>query len=186
VSTLLEQHAHALAEFDRRVADIGPDQWSAPTPCTDWDVRTLVGHVTDEQRWVPYLLDGGTVADAGDRFSGGDDDPAAAWRRAAEAARAAFEADGALDRNVSLSSGVVSARDYLWQLTVDLAVHAWDLARGIGGDERLDPELVRRIHAELDKDDRDYAASGLYDPPVRVSGSADLQARMLALLGRRA
>jgi uncharacterized protein (TIGR03086 family) len=176
VSTLLEQHAHALAEFDRRVGDIGPDQWSAPTPCTDWDVRTLVGHVTDEQRWVPYLLDGGTVADAGDRFSGGDDDPAAAWRRAAEAARAAFEADGAL----------VSARDYLWQLTVDLAVHAWDLARGIGGDERLDPELVRRIHAELDKDDRDYAASGLYDPPVRVSSSADLQARMLALLGRRA
>jgi uncharacterized protein (TIGR03086 family) len=71
-------------------------------------------------------------------------------------------------------------------MTVDAAVHAWDLARGIGADDRLDPELVRRIHTEAEKDVESLAASGRFDPPVHVASHSDLQARMLALFGRRA
>ena len=99
---------------------------------------------------------------------------------------AALAADGALDHTVTVSYGEISARDYLWQLTVDLTVHAWDLARGIGADEQLEHELVRRIHAETEKDVETLAASGLFDPPVHVPTHADLQARMLGLFGRRA
>jgi uncharacterized protein (TIGR03086 family) len=91
-----------------------------------------------------------------------------------------------LDRTVALSYGVVSARDYLWELTVDTAVHTWDLARGIGAEEQLDPELVRRIHAETEKDVDRLAASGRFDPPMSTAAHADLQARTLALFGRRA
>ena len=188
MSTLLEQYDHAVAEFDKRVQQVRDDQWSAPTPCTDWDVRALVAHLVDECRWVPYLLQGGTVADAGDRFAGDPlgDDPKAAWVAASRAARDAFAAAGALDHTVSLSYGETSARDYIWEMTVDATVHAWDLARAIGADERLDPELVRRIHTEAEKDGESRAASGLYDPPVHVPAHADLQARMLGLFGRRA
>ena len=188
MSTLLEQYAHALKEFGSRVEQVGDDQWGNPTPCTDWDVRALVAHVVDEQRWAPYLLGGGTVAEAGDRFAGDPlgDDAKAAWREASEAARAAFEADGALDKPVSVSSGETSARDYLWQMTVDAAVHAWDLARGIKADDQLDHELVRRIHHESDKDAEELAASGVYGEPVSVPAGADLQTRMLGLFGRRA
>jgi hypothetical protein len=93
--------------------------------------------------------------------------------------------DGALDQTVTVSYGEISARDYLWQLTVDLTVHAWDLARGIGADEQLEHELVRRIHAETEKDVDTLAASGRFEPPVHVPAHADLQARMLGLFGRR-
>lgn len=167
MSTLLEQYDQAVSEFDRRVQQVGGEQWSAPTPCEDWDVRALVAHLVDECRWAPYLLSGGTVAGAGDRFAGSPlgDDPKAAWRSASRDAREAFGADGALDRTVSLSYGETSARDYLWQMTVDAAVHAWDLARGIGADERLDPELVRRIHDESERDVEAFAASGLFAAP---------------------
>lgn len=187
MSTLLEQYDHALGEFDARVQLVRDDQWGQPTPCTDWDVRALVAHVTDEQRWAPYLLGGGTVDEAGDRFAGDPlgEDPRGAWREASRAARDAFHAPGALDQTVTLSYGVVSARDYLWEMTVDAAVHAWDLARGIGADDRLDPELVRRIHTETEKDVDRLAASGLFDPPVSTAAHADLQARMIALFGRR-
>ncbi|HEX6920044.1 MAG TPA: TIGR03086 family metal-binding protein, partial [Actinomycetes bacterium] len=115
MSTLLEQYDHALAEFASRVALVRDDQWGAPTPCTEWDVRALVAHVVDEQRWAPYILAGGTVAEAGDRFSGDPlgDDPKAAWKAASSAAQEAFHAEGALDRSVSLSYGEVAARDYL-------------------------------------------------------------------------
>jgi uncharacterized protein (TIGR03086 family) len=188
MSTLIEQYDHALAEFGRRVEKIAQDQWSAPTPCDEWDVRALVAHLVDECRWAPYLLAGGTVEGAGDRFVGDPlgDDPVGAWRSASAAARDAFAADGALDHTVALSYGETSARDYLWQMTVDAAVHAWDLARGIGDDDHLDPELVRRIHTEVEKDVESLAESGLFDPPVAVPAHADLQARMLGLYGRRA
>lgn len=186
-TTLIEQYGHALDEFGSRVEHVGDEQWSNPTPCTEWDVRALVAHVVDETRWAPYLLAGGTVADAGDRFAGDPlgADPRSAWRSASADARRAFAADGALDQAVSVSSGEMGARDYLWEMTVDATVHAWDLARGIGVDERLDPELVRRIHAEREKDPDALLDSGLFAPPVQVTAHADLQARMLGLMGRR-
>lgn len=186
-STLLEQYGHALAGVDARIDLIGDDQWSRPTPCREWDVRALVAHLVGEVSWVPYLLDGGTVADAGERFSGDPlgDDAKAAWREGSRVAREVLRAEGVLDRTVSLSYGETSARDYIWQMTVDATVHAWDLARGIGADDQLDPELVRRIFLETEKDTETLAASGLFDPPVVVASSADLQTRMLALFGRR-
>lgn len=190
-TTLLEQYAHALAEFGSRVELVGDEQWSDATPCAEWDVRALVAHVVDEARWAPYLLSGGAVADAGDRFSGDPlgDDPKGAWRVASAAAREAFEAAGALDHTVSRglpgSSGEMAARDYVWEMTVDATVHAWDLARAIGADERLDPELVRRIHNQRERDPGAFVASGLFAPPVQVAAHADLQARMLGLMGRR-
>jgi uncharacterized protein (TIGR03086 family) len=187
-STLLEQYEHALAGVGARIALIGDDQWSNPTPCRHWDVRTLVAHLVGEVHWVPYLIDGGSVDESGDRFSGDPlgHDAKAAWIDGSRVARAALQADGALDHTVSLSYGETSARDYIWQMTVDATVHTWDLARGIGADDQLEPELVRRIHLETEKDTESLAASGLFDPPVSVAGHADLQTRMLALFGRRA
>jgi uncharacterized protein (TIGR03086 family) len=187
MGTLLGQYVRALDEFDSRVQKVADDQWSLATPCTRWDVRTLVAHVVDEQRWAPYLLAGGSVDQAGDRFSGDPlgADAYEAWRRASGEALQAFSATRALERPVSVSAGETSARDYLWQMTVDLAVHAWDLARAIGSDERLNPELIRRICTEAEKNLDEMALSGLFDPPVNVPPHADLQARTLALFGRR-
>ena len=53
-----------------------------------------------------------------------------------------MQADGALERVVDLSSGPTPAREYVSQLFADHLIHAWDLARAVGADERLDPELV--------------------------------------------
>lgn len=186
MSMLVELHHQAVGEFGARVERIGDDQWQLPTPCTEWDVWALVNHVADEARWAPYLLGGGTVDQAGDRFAGAalGGDAKVSWRELSELAQAAFAAPEALEVHVSVSAGDISARDYLWQMTVDATVHAWDLARGIGADERLDHELVRRIYAEMERDPEPLGPG--FDPPVSVSANADLQTRMLALFGRRA
>lgn len=185
---LLEAHATAMEEFGRRVHQVGPNQWLNPTPCTEWDVRELVSHLVSEQLWAPHILAGRTIAEAGNRFDGDQlgDRPVAAWDGAASEAGAAFRGEGALAGGVHLSYGDDDATAYARQMTTDLAIHAWDLARGIGADERLDPQLVATVHEWTAPHADALAGTGLFAPPVPTSSDAPLQTRTLAMFGRDA
>ncbi|MFE3583220.1 TIGR03086 family metal-binding protein [Streptomyces vinaceus] len=185
---LLERHAEALGLFGGRVRAVGEGQWGAPTPCTEWTVRDLVNHVTGEQLWIPPMVtDGRTIEDIGDAFAGDvlGEDPAGAWERASSAAHAAFTVPGALDRTVRLSYGPAPARAYCAELTADCVVHAWDLSRGIGADDRLPDGLVEFALEEVVPYADGLAASGLFAPPLEVPAGANAQTRLLALVGRR-
>ncbi|MFD9522541.1 TIGR03086 family metal-binding protein [Streptomyces sp. NPDC059979] len=186
--TLLERHAEALRLFGEQVRAVKDDQWDAPTPCRDWNVRELVNHVAGEQLWIPPLVtDGRSVEDVGDAFSGDvlGDDPVAAWDRASAAAHAAFAAPGALDRTVRLSYGPALGSAYCSQLTADCVVHTWDLVRGVGADDRLPDGLVEFSIKEVMPYADELAASGAYDPPLEVPAGANAQTRLLALVGRK-
>ncbi|GGI85915.1 TIGR03086 family protein [Saccharopolyspora subtropica] len=184
---LLDAHRSATSEFDARVRRISAGQWDAPTPCGQWSVRDLLNHLVSEQLWAPWLLDGATLDEVGDRFDGDvlGDDPVGAWSRAAAAAREAWERPGATEGEVHVTGGVIPAVDYGWQMTLDLAVHAWDLARGIGADDRLEPRLVSAVHTVFAPQVPAWQDLGLFAPPVPVPDDADEQTRLLALLGRR-
>ncbi|MFJ3205507.1 TIGR03086 family metal-binding protein [Streptomyces sp. NPDC086989] len=186
--TLLEQHAEALRLFGARVRAVRDGQWDAPTPCTQWSVRDLVNHVTGEQLWIPPMVtEGRTVEEIGDAFSGDvlGEDPVGVWERAAAAAHAAFAAPGALDRTVRLSYGPARGRAYCAEQTADCIVHAWDLARGIGGDDRLPAGLVEFALQEVLPYADGLAASGMFAAPLDVPAGADAQTRLLALVGRQ-
>ena len=180
-------HRRAIEAFTERVHSIAPDQWHASTPCRDWDVRALVNHLVVEQLWVPELLAGRTVAEVGDRLDGDQlgENPVAVWDVAADLALAAFGSQGALQRDVHLSYGDVPAVDYCGEMTMDATVHAWDLARGIGGDDHLDPDLVAFARAVVEPRADELHASGLFDDPIPTAADADPQTRLLGLLGRR-
>jgi uncharacterized protein (TIGR03086 family) len=81
---------------------------------------------------------------------------------------------------VHLSFGDVPGREYLGQLTADHVIHAWDLARGIGGDDRLDPELVEFVHDFMAPQVDQWRAAGVFGPAVDVPADADLQTKLLA------
>ncbi|QVQ53913.1 TIGR03086 family protein [Spiractinospora alimapuensis] len=193
MTDLLDMHGTAMAEFDRRMHEIGPTQWADRTPCTEWDVHDLVDHLVTEQLWVPYLLDGGRIEDAGDRFDGNPlgDEPVRTWEVAAREARRAWLRPGATEETVHLSFGDAEGSLYLWQMTFDLAVHAWDLAKGIGADPTLNSELVAFL---LDSEDlRGDIAPGqsdglnpMFAPQPRVADDADGQTLLLAKTGRSA
>ncbi|WP_026066395.1 TIGR03086 family metal-binding protein [Actinoalloteichus spitiensis] len=184
---LLTAHGRAMAEFDRRVRQVSSDQWANATPCTEWTVRDLVNHIVTEQRWAPVLLAGATVTEVGDRFDGDQlgADPVASWAEASAAAREAFLRPGALEGRVNVSSGDLPAGEYGWQMTSDLAIHAWDLAKGIGADTTLDSGLVEAVDGVIRPEIDDWGAAGIYAPPVPVSQASDPQAQLLGLVGRR-
>ena len=188
MTELIALFRRAAEGFGRHVHSVLEGQWHDPTPCTDWDVRTLVNHVTVEQLWVPPLAQGSTVADIGARFDGDQlgDDPVAAWDAAVKASLAAFGAPGALDGVVSLSAGEKATAEYCWEMTTDALIHSWDLARGIGADETLDAELADLVYERTLPVAEQLQATGLFAPPVPVADDAPLPTKLLAIFGRRA
>ena len=187
MTELTTRFEQATAHFGDLVHKVGDDQWSAPTPCSDWDVRALVNHLVYEARWAPPLLEGQTIEQVGSKFDGDllGSDPKSTYDDALSGAASAVNTPGALDRTVHLSYGETPAEEYLAQLTCDFVVHAWDLARGIGADDTLDPDLVEWVDEVARPQAAMLAASGLFDPPVDVPADADPQTKLLALFGRR-
>jgi uncharacterized protein (TIGR03086 family) len=181
-------YQRAMAAFGERVHAVRDDQWSGPTPCSEWGVRALVNHLVSENRWAPPLFEGRTIAEVGDRFEGDllGEDPKAAWDDSAREAVAAVREDGALDRTVHLSFGDLRGREYAMQLFADTLVHGWDLARAIGADERLDPELIEACTAWFVNVEDIYRSAGAVGPKPEVPADADPQTRLLAMFGRTA
>ncbi|MFN2390257.1 MAG: TIGR03086 family metal-binding protein [Actinomycetota bacterium] len=183
-----DAYRRAAQGFDAYVRRIRDNQWSAPTPCSEWDVRALVGHLVYEDLWAVPLLEGKTLEEVGDRFEGDNlgDDPTAAWDRAYAGALRALEDDDVLARKVHLSYGEETAENYLLQLFVDHLIHSWDLARAIGADDRLDNELVELCSSWVEANKQMVEGSGVYGARVETGPDADKQTELLAALGRRA
>jgi uncharacterized protein (TIGR03086 family) len=181
-----ELHRRAAETFGTRVHQVKDDQWELPTPCSDWNVRQLVNHLVYENLWTAPLMAGGTIAEVGDRFEGDllGDDPKGAWDRSHQEAGAAVQAEGALDQTVHLSFGDTPASEYVMQLFADHLIHGWDLARAIGADERLDPELVDACATWFTAMEPLYRAGGSIGPRPDTPAGADDQTRLLAAFGR--
>ena len=183
----LEAFRRAKDEFNRAVETADGSQWGGPTPCSEWDVRTLVNHVTGEMLWAPPLVDGKTVEDVGDQFDGDilGDDPVATWHKASDEALASFSAPGALEQTVHLSFGDYSGDDYAWQLIGDLHIHSWDLARGVGADDTLADDLSQAVYDALAPMLTAMGETPYFAKATDVGADASASNRLLALTGRR-
>lgn len=176
----------AATMFREQVSLVGDDQWSAATPCSEWDVRALVNHVVVEMLWAPPLLAGRTIAEVGDSFDGDQlgTDPAASCDRATHGAIEAFTVDGALAGQVHLSYGDESAVGYCTQMTLDALIHGWDLATAVGADATMPEELTQWAVAAVEPMQDMLSASGMFGSPLAIDADAGTQARLLAMLGR--
>ncbi|MFN2589221.1 MAG: TIGR03086 family metal-binding protein [Actinomycetota bacterium] len=173
--------------FTRLVSAVGERQWDLETPCEDWNVRELVNHIVRELLWVPPLFDGKTIGYVGDAFDGDNlsPDPRRAQAGAADAAVAAVEEPGALDRTVHLSYGDVPGRHYAFELSNDLWIHGWDLARAVGADEAIDDDVAEMLYQFYVPLEPGLKASGLFGQTVDPPPDSDLQTKLLAVMGRR-
>lgn len=182
----VELFVESIGRFADRVDGIAHDQWAQPTPCAEWEVRTLVNHVCGEQLWAPHLVAGETIAQVGDRYDGDvlGDDPKTTFRRAVEASTAAFSR-AALDEDVHLSFGDVPCRVYLDQMLTDAEVHGWDLARALGEDAELEPETASYLLPGVQAQEELLRSSGMFAEPVPVGADADDATKLLGVLGRR-
>src|SRR5580658_10027952 len=93
MSTDADRYSRVSSGFTERLQGVREDQWSLPTPCSEWTVRDLVTHVINTQRRVLSLL-GGSVTPAdpnGDLLAQWSEASAALLDAARDPARAAIE-----------------------------------------------------------------------------------------------
>lgn len=183
----LELLSQADDGFIQRLALVGPEQWTAPTPCPEWDVRALVNHVVGANRRYTMLLHGASADEAGatravDHLG---DDPVASYAATAAELKAAFGEPGAMARTARHPVGERTGAQLLGMRVLDVTVHTWDLARAIRADESLDPELVAFALTLQDTFDAGHQRGSFAPPPGPAPAGSSAQVRLLYLLGRQ-
>jgi uncharacterized protein (TIGR03086 family) len=187
VMDLPDLHERALDATRPFIAAVSGDQWDRDSVCQGWNVRTLVNHLVSGNFWVPELVGGKTIEEVGDRLDGDvlGDDPLAQYDASAQVAAAAFKEEGAMDRPVAVSYGPVPGSVYCGHRFIDVLVHGWDVAESTGQDTNLPVELVEACWEVVEPQLGELEGSGAYGTHVSVPGDADIQTRLLAVLGRR-
>lgn len=183
-----ERYVRAMQATRRFVAGIRGNQWRNPTPCAEWDVRTVVNHITGEALWAVELLAGRTIAQVGSRLDGDvlGSAPLKAFDAAVSAASEAMRAPGAMKAVCHLSYGDTPGTQYAREMTLDALVHGWDIAKGSGQNTRLNATLVGWLYRQYRPEAKGLTASGAFGTPQKVAANAGTQTRLLAMLGRRA
>jgi uncharacterized protein (TIGR03086 family) len=163
-----------------------------PTPCADWTLHGLLRHMIAQHYGFAAASTGdGDLARWMLRPLG--EDPAAAYRAAAERVLDAFAADGALDRDFPLPEITrdlrFPGRQAISFHLVDYVVHSWDVARTLGLPLDLDPALLEaalRVAQVVPGGAARLEPGAAFGPTVEWpggSGGSGLD-RLVALLGR--
>jgi uncharacterized protein (TIGR03086 family) len=146
----------------------------APTPCEDWEVRTLLNHLVQTQRYFVGSARGEEVAPPTGEPPEVGEDPATAFSEARREVLDTFGRDEVLERTGPLL-GIAFA---------DVLVHGWDLARAAGVDDTMPAGLAEAAYQAIHGKFTDEQREGTFGPEVTVDDDASAQDKLLAYTGR--
>ncbi|HCU92876.1 MAG TPA: TIGR03086 family protein [Actinobacteria bacterium] len=183
--------AGALADLDRAiaateavVAGIGAGQWSAPTPCTELDVRGVLDHLVSGNLLFAAIIRGEPLPDRSADHLGAD--PLAAFQRAGRDLREAFARPGVLELVYTAPFGTGPGAVLLGARIVEILVHGWDLARATGQPADFPDDVAARALAATRKQltSRPEGPGAPFAAEVQVPEDARAVDRLAGFLGR--
>ncbi|MEU7331173.1 TIGR03086 family metal-binding protein [Streptomyces parvus] len=182
-----------LGPAARRIAGllgpVGDGALDGPTPCPDYAVRELLGHLTglaaafrDAAR---KDLGPSTATSPDAALPVLDDDWREVLPRRLEEVAAAWRAPDAWT-GMTRAGGVELPGEVAGAVALnELVIHGWDLARSTGQPYAAGEAELRSCAALLAPDEDDPDRGGIFGPPVPVPADAPLLDRVIALSGRR-
>lgn len=187
VKDIATRHLHACERFGEAVA-AAAGKWDRPSPCADWNARGVLEHVIG---FHDVLL----LRPMNEKPQRPRDDPVQRWLVTNDALQNLLSRLGFLDGPIDVpvvgnnQATQLDAAPLVAGLTQDVLVHTWDLARSVGADDRLDPDLCEHCLRRLPEDPQALVRSGMFGPAVDLD-QAELetdkgpQSQLLARLGR--
>lgn len=144
--------ARVSSDFETLCRSIGEDQWSLPTPCTEWNLEDLVDHVTGGNRFTILVLNGATAEEAmADTVKSFDEshEPRTAALESIKAQLLAFDEPDVLDRLCSHVAGELTGREVLRIRLHELIIHTWDIAEAVNPPASIRDGYVAWSFAEI-------------------------------------
>lgn len=131
----------AVATGGAVIAAVRADQLTDPTPCSEMDVRAMLGHLVGVLDRVGALGRGEDPFTVGDAVSP-DDGWSDAWAAAAARMADAWSDDAVLEGPMALPWVQGTGADVLASYFNELTVHTWDLAAATGQNPDWDDDAV--------------------------------------------
>jgi uncharacterized protein (TIGR03086 family) len=181
-------YTRATEQAAALIRTVRPEQLDSPTPCTEFDVRTLLSHLVGGTHRIAAIGEGGDGLAVHPFVDGVTDESwPAAYEEARVRVRKAWADDARLDAPVRVPWGEAPGRAALSGYVMEGVTHTWDLSEALGHPVRLDPELAefalsiaRRVLPDEKRD-----ADTPFDAAVRVPEGTGPYAQLAAWLGRK-
>lgn len=165
-------------------AGITPDDLDAPTPCTQFSVRGVLGHMIGGATQFAAAFRGEAPPDTPAGIADGPDVVARAGNALADLI-AAIRSPGALDRTVATPFGEMPGDAFARFVVLDGLVHGWDLAEAThqtyGPSDTLVAEVDTFAHQAIAPAMRD---GDTFAPAVQPRDNATPIERLAAFTGR--
>ena len=162
---------------------VDPAALDAATPCTAWDLRTLLTHMFSVVENMGHGARNEALVPEADLVL--EADLAAQFRGTAASTLAAWRARSPEDV-INVGGGPMPVQVAMSINLLDTATHAWDIARSTGQDpqlpERVASTLLDLCHGIVPDQYRERAG---FAPQVTVPAEAGPTDRLVAFLGRR-
>ena len=146
----------------------------APTPNDGWDVRTLLNHVLQTQRYFVSSARGEDASLTPDPPDLVSDDPVGDLEKQRQEVLRTFAGDGVVEKT-GPALGIAFS---------DMLLHGWDLARATSQDATMPDGLAEAayemIHGRFTEEQR----KGVFKPEIPVGPDTTPQQRLLAYTGR--
>ncbi len=179
-----------LAAYDQVLADTAAlasrvRSLAVPTPCADWDLADLFGHMVGQNLgFAAAVTDGDAPIAAYASVPITLDDYDRQWRDSADTIREAFHgADPDATVHLAEFDFAATATVALGMQLLDAAVHAWDVAMALGTDYRPGTATVDHVHAMARQIASRPGGTPVFGAPLAEDGD-DPWSDGLRLLGR--
>ncbi|MBC7275071.1 TIGR03086 family metal-binding protein [Nocardioides sp.] len=179
-----------LAAYDRALDDTATlasaaDDLTIPTPCADWDLADLFGHMVGQNLgFAAAVADGDAPVAAYESVPVDSEDVARRWQESATRVRDAF---GAADPEATIHLAEFGFHPTvtmaLGMQLLDAAVHNWDVATALGKTYRPDEPTVTHVHDIARQIASSPGGTPVFATPLSMSGD-DPWNNALRLLGR--
>lgn len=175
----------ALDQAGRLVHEVGPADLTRPTPCTEYDVRGLLGHLVAVEGRIAHILTGGQPFEVPSVVQRPADGWASAWDDARSRLDAVLADDACLEGTVTHPIGVLPAAAAISIYVSEVATHGWDLAMALGRRGDLDDAVAEPVLGPIRRALPPSGRDGMpFGEPVPVGDDATPYDALVAWTGR--
>ncbi|MDP9028331.1 MAG: hypothetical protein M3N46_12430 [Actinomycetota bacterium] len=171
-----------LTDFGRTV----PPEWSSGHRSAAVTLRDIVARHAYDEAWVPDLIDGRTIEEVGDRWSGDllGDDPIAAYDALNDAATAAASRlDLDPEAPVHFSYGDYPLAEAFAHLSMYRTFQSWQIARHLGLDFHLPDAVIDGTNELVMPSAELWRSYGVFPPAIEPPAEPDAETRLLCAAG---